>query len=162
MEKKREEEERRKKEAEEERRREKEKKERERIAKEQEDRDRKAKEREEKLEEERMLQEKLFQDRQIRQAKLEQAYEKSLQQQDINLEMSLAAVDLEKSGLMNDSDFVNGDDKEKLKQMELISDITKDSSKYEAFMKERMLCLKPIINYWKQGRINNALDLVQS
>ena len=76
--------------------------------------------------------------------------------------MSLAGPDLEKSGLMNDSDFINGDDIEKLQQMKLIADITKDSSKYEAFMKERMLCLKPIINYWKQGRINNALDLVQS
>ena len=59
---------------------------------------------------------------------------------------------------MNISTFVvDGYQKEKLRQMELIGDIMKDSVKYEKILSDRISQLMPILNYWKQGRINLAL-----
>lgn len=64
--------------------------------------------------------------------------------------------------MMNISTFVvDGFQKEKLRQMELIGDIMKDSVKYEKILADRTSQLMPILNYWKQGRINIALELVE-
>ena len=64
---------------------------------------------------------------------------------------------------MNMSDFVQDKfQKDKMKQIQMIADIGKDSAKYQELLKERVSILKPIINYWKQGKINNAIDMVQS
>jgi hypothetical protein len=63
---------------------------------------------------------------------------------------------------MNISAFmVDGAQKDKLKQVELIGDIMRDSSRYDSILKERALIVKPIINFWKNGRINNALDVLE-
>lgn len=62
--------------------------------------------------------------------------------------------------MLNISTFVvDGFQKEKLRQMELIGDIMKDSVKYEKILSDRTAQLMPILNYWKQGRINIALEL---
>lgn len=65
---------------------------------------------------------------------------------------------LENSSLMNISTFVaDGAQKEKLKQVEMIGDIIKEKSKFESVLRERTNAIKPIINFWKQGRISTAL-----
>lgn len=37
----------------------------------------------------------------------------------------------------------------------------KESSKFESVLRDRSNAIKPIINFWKQGRIPTALDLLQ-
>ena len=125
---------------------------------------RKEEERARKLEEGKALQDKLFKERQERQRKIEEDYEKSVQQGaggDFNT--TLEPDHLENSNVMNMSDFVQDKfARDKMRQIEMIGDIGKDSSKYEELLKERIAILKPIINYWKQGKINTAIDMVQS
>jgi hypothetical protein len=76
----------------------------------------------------------------------------------VNLEVTIGQDILDNSSIMNISTFVvDGFQKEKLRQMELIGDIMKDSVKYEKILSDRTSQLMPILNYWKQGRINLAL-----
>jgi hypothetical protein len=68
---------------------------------------------------------------------------------------------LENSLSLNISTFVaDGAQKEKLRQVELIGDILKEKSRFEAVLSDKASQIKPIINYWKQGKIQNALDLI--
>jgi hypothetical protein len=63
--------------------------------------------------------------------------------------------------MMNISAFMgDGAQKEKLRQVELIGEILKESSKFESVMKHRAKTVKPIMNYWKQGKINNAIEVL--
>ena len=38
--------------------------------------------------------------------------------------------------------------------------MTKDDSKFESVLKHRINALKPIIHFWKQGKINSALSIM--
>jgi hypothetical protein len=102
------------------------------------------------------MQERLFQERIEREQEMQEKVKRTLE--DNNLEMTIGQDMLDNSSLMNISTFVaDGFQKEKLRQMELISDLLKDSLKYEKILSDRMAQLNPILNYWKQGRINIAL-----
>lgn len=69
-----------------------------------------------------------------------------------NLENSL---NLNFSSVMGD-----GPQKEKLRQVELIGDILKEKSKFESVIRDKTNVVKPIINYWKQGKTAISLDLI--
>jgi hypothetical protein len=70
---------------------------------------------------------------------------------------------LENSSMMNISTFVtDGYQKEKLRQIELISDILKDQPKYENILSQRTTKLMPILNYWKQGNTKAAIDCIEA
>ena len=59
---------------------------------------------------------------------------------------------------MNISAFMGeGVQKEKRVQLELISEFMKDQGRFEAVYKLRSSHVKPIIHYWKQGKIDSAL-----
>lgn len=51
----------------------------------------------------------------------------------------------------------DGAQKEKLRQIELIGDIMKDSGKYSSVIMNRSNVLKPIVYLWKQGNIESAV-----
>lgn len=72
--------------------------------------------------------------------------------------MTLEQDMLDNSSMMNISTFVtDGQQREKIRQMELINDILKDSLKYENILSQRMSKLMPILNFWKHGNTKAAL-----
>lgn len=74
------------------------------------------------------------------------------------MDLTLENDILENSSIMNISAFMgDGVQKERLRQIELIGDIMKDSGKYSSVMTNRSNVIKPIIHLWKQGNIESAL-----
>lgn len=74
------------------------------------------------------------------------------------MEFTLDNDVLESSSIMNISSFMGeGVQKEKRMQLELIGDMLKEQSRYDAVHKLRSSHTKPIIHYWKQGKIDSAL-----
>lgn len=72
--------------------------------------------------------------------------------------MTLENDVLENSSVMNISAFMGeGVQKEKRVQLELLSEFMKEQGRFEAVFKLRSSHVKPIIHYWKQGKIDSAL-----
>ena len=68
---------------------------------------------------------------------------------------------MENSLNLNISTFVvDGEQKEKLRQVELIGEIMKEKVKFESVVRDKTNAVKPIINYWKQGKVHIALDMI--
>lgn len=57
--------------------------------------------------------------------------------------------------------MADGAQKEKLKQIELISGMMKDNSTFETVMKSRISQLKPIIHFWSQGKVDSSLSILK-
>jgi katanin p80 WD40 repeat-containing subunit B1 len=57
--------------------------------------------------------------------------------------------------------MIDGAQKEKLKQIELISGMMKDNSTFETVMKSRINQLKPIIHFWSQGKTESSLSILK-
>lgn len=57
--------------------------------------------------------------------------------------------------------MVDGAQKEKLRQIELISGMMKDNSTFETVMKSRINQLKPIIHFWSQNKIESSLSILK-
>lgn len=65
---------------------------------------------------------------------------------------------LQSSSVMNISAFMgNGAQKEKLMQIQAIGEFMKESGRFQSVYKMRSSYVKPIIHYWKQGKIQSAL-----
>ncbi len=94
---------------------------------------------------------------------LQQRIHETFDQQISNqMEDSVHPDSLESSAIMNISQFmVDGAQKEKLKQIELISDMMKENAKFEAVMKSRVNQLKPIIHFWSQGKAESSLSILK-
>ena len=59
---------------------------------------------------------------------------------------------------MNISAFMgDGVQKERLRQIEMIGDIMKDSGKYASIVTTRTNAIRPIMHLWKNGNIEAAL-----
>ena len=62
---------------------------------------------------------------------------------------------------MNISAFMgDGVQKEKLRQIELIGEITKDDGRFENIISQRAKTIKPIMHYWKQGKVKEAFNIL--
>lgn len=59
------------------------------------------------------------------------------------------------SGVLQD-----GFQKDKMKQMEQIAEILKDKGKFMSVLQDKNNAVKPIINFWKQGKTKMALEQI--
>lgn len=58
---------------------------------------------------------------------------------------------------MNISTFMgDGVQKEKLKQIELLGEISKEDGKFQSILAHRMNAIKPIMHFWKIGKAPKA------